>query len=116
PDRIDGLRATSAASLIPEVVRKKCADGWKKHVVLNFLTDEACSISTRSAMKEYDDSYTFDGARGLVPVAKEVSMDKERALGFSEWFGAWQRLLSLIRTYVPLELSKWHAHFDYICD
>ncbi|KAK7012420.1 hypothetical protein R3P38DRAFT_2550153 [Favolaschia claudopus] len=116
PERVDGLQATSAASLVPEIARKRFAEGWRKHVPLNLLTDEACSILNRvAAAKEFDDTYALDGTRGIVPVPKEISMDKERALGFTDWWGAWQRLLDLIRTYVPLELGKWRTHFTYIC-
>ncbi|KAK7025697.1 hypothetical protein R3P38DRAFT_3193215 [Favolaschia claudopus] len=114
PERIDGLVATSAGSVVPEAARKRFAEGWKRHVPLNLLSDEACAIGNRAAAKEFEDSYTIDGTRGIVAVAKEIPMDKERALNFTDWFAAWQRLLDLIRIYVPLELQKWQTHFTYI--
>jgi hypothetical protein len=33
---------------------------------------------------------------------------------FDEWHQAWRRLLELIRTFIPIELQVWEAHYAFI--
>ncbi|KAJ7703510.1 hypothetical protein B0H17DRAFT_1175764 [Mycena rosella] len=67
PERQLGLVASNAASLIPDVIRKRFAAGWKQHVPAHFLIDSFCSHNNTAAGKELDDLYTLDGSRGSSP-------------------------------------------------
>ena len=115
PARIPGLASTNAAFLVPDHIRKKFIDGWNVHVPLTFLTDNGCLLKDKAITGASQEILLYDNSTGQIQTSsKSLSDDGELDLTFDEWHQAWQRLLDLIRTFIPKEFLMWEIHYSYI--
>lgn len=117
PPRQPGLTITGTSYRIPDPIRRKFREGWKEHVPLTFLTDDACRFTGSSASKAVRELYTVDETSGrVITTSKPLADDGELQLPFDEWHQAWRRLLNLIREYLPEEFGAWETHYRTIRD
>ena len=104
PTRTPGLIGTNTAFLVPEFVRKRFLDGWSIHVSLTYLTNKGCLLKDKSMASSSQDLLTIDNATScILTTTKPLSDDGELDLTFDEWHQAWQRLLDLIKEFIPQE-------------
>ncbi|PPQ83419.1 hypothetical protein CVT24_005588 [Panaeolus cyanescens] len=108
PIRRIGTKVTDATDfLIPPKVRKIFEHGWREHVPLSMLTDDACTfVQQISLATSRKDLYTDPSSPTLL--SQEVS------LNFDQWTQAWERLIKLIKEYVPREYPLWWRHYEFI--
>ncbi|PPQ81994.1 hypothetical protein CVT24_009885 [Panaeolus cyanescens] len=108
PIRRIGTKVIDATGfLIPPKVRKIFEHGWREHVPLSMLTDDACTfVQQISLATSRKDLYTDPTSPTLL--SQEVS------LNFDQWTQAWERLIKLIKEYVPREYPLWWRHYEFI--
>jgi hypothetical protein len=92
-------------------------DGWRKHISLTHLTDEACSIRKYTASLNSDTFTLLDNQ--LVKVSPSLDSNDELAMTLGPWVEAARRFVRMLRTSlnagspqnVAQIASAWEQHF-----
>jgi hypothetical protein len=111
-----GAQAESLEYRIPHNIEVHFAAGWKIHVPLTYLTNEAVrryTLGTISGASNTEE-YRLSKSGIFSATTKILTADGKTDMTVTEWLSSWNRLLQLIEEYVPEEHEMWTMHYSYI--
>lgn len=99
--------------VIPQAIQNIMAQGYRRHIPLNLLTDAYCrNYSAHDALTT--STATFGDGGLQFKVTGGLPDKGESTITITEWNQAFVRLLSLMTEYMPELREPWTMHYDRI--